>query len=509
MRSPKSIKIKSKRTPGTDAQTTSWEFNTYKSGGSISLPSKEDVIQLIQACDIRYFDHLATCEAYKDAIFVLWENEKGEAPARDAKDRFNYDLLKQLRLEIYHTEGGNQYRKVLGITFHLTGSKNSVVVSSYAAHDWIDFEFPFIKVLVQAIKHGQSKVKMLKKSESEEFPGKITSHPKKKGKLITIHFQDDSNQGESPSAQDPEARTATWDPTVDVPNSDEVNEDDDDVKSDDGNNSIIAVNDGNELPTDTDSLLMQIENLRAENKSLITHKDNLQNQVDNLTARIVQQEHAIETLNYHVNMMRGSIDHISSTKMSKKETKKNSKKLEIEDQSPSNLQFSNGTLNVQKPAKRTDKPWHNVCKSFNKGSCTRKKCKFEHKIVKTCYFYNQPDGCLKGKDCSFLHIKSTKNDTKSQKSQVHQNTLQANAHNVKPRNEMQSAPNDNDNMAMKDSFLEELGRKLLNSWITNQTSQLQPCQPTAYQPLTIAEPQRVIPWQTAPQQQPSQMYVQA
>ena len=345
---------------------------------------------------------------------------------------------------------------------------------------------------------------------TQHTTGSISNSPSSRcGKLITIHFQDDSNQGESPSAQDPEARTATWDPTVDVPNSDEVNEDDDDVKSDDGNNSIIAVNDGNELPTDTDSLLMQIENLRAENKSLITQKDNLQNQVDNLTARIVQQEHAIETLNYHVNMMRGSKDQISSTKMSKKETKKNSKKLEIEDQSPSNLQFSNGTLNVQKPAKRTDKPWHNVCKSFNEGSCTRKKCKFEHKIVKTCYFYNQPDGCLKGKDCSFLHIKSTKNDTKSQKSQVHQNTLQANAHDVKPRNEMQSAPNDNDNMAMKDSFLEELGRKLLNSWITNQTSQPQPCQPTAYQPLTIAEPQRVIPWQTAPQQQPSQMYVQA
>ena len=130
-------------------------------------------------------------------------------------------------------------------------------------------------MLVQAIKHGQSKVKMLKKSQSEEFPRKITSHPKKKGKLITIHFQDDSNQGESPSTQDPEARTATWDPTVDVPNSDEVNEDDDDVKSDDGNNSTIAVNDGKELPIDTDSLLMQIETLRAENKSLITLKDNL------------------------------------------------------------------------------------------------------------------------------------------------------------------------------------------------------------------------------------------
>ena len=89
-----------------------------------------------------------------------------------------------------------------------------------------------------------------------------------------------------------------------------------------------------------------------------------------------------------------------------------------------------------------------------------------------------------------------KNDTKSQ---VHQNTPQANAYDVKLRNEMQRSPNDNDNMAMKDSFLEELGRKLQNSWITNQTSQLQHCQsyqPTAYQPVTIAEPQRVIPWQT-------------
>ena len=89
--------------------------------------------------------------------------------------------------------------------------------------------------------------------------------------------------------------------------------------------------------------------------------------MDNLTARIVQQEQAIETLNYHVNMMRGSKDQISSTKISKKETKKSSEKREIEDQSPSNLQFSNGTLNVQKPAKRTDKPWHNKG-SFNMSS---------------------------------------------------------------------------------------------------------------------------------------------
>ena len=90
----------------------------------------------------------------------------------------------------------------------------------YEAHDWIDFKFSFIKVLVQAIKHGQSKLRMLKKSESEELPGKIFSHLKKKGKLITIHFQDhtnaSSNAGKSPFAKIWEAFKASWDPTIDM-----------------------------------------------------------------------------------------------------------------------------------------------------------------------------------------------------------------------------------------------------------------------------------------------------
>ena len=73
---------------------------------------------------MQYFDHLTMCEAYKDSIFILWENEKGETPSRDAKGQFDYDLLKQMRLEIYHTEGGSQYRKVLGTTLHLIGSQH-------------------------------------------------------------------------------------------------------------------------------------------------------------------------------------------------------------------------------------------------------------------------------------------------------------------------------------------------------------------------------------------------
>ena len=38
MRSPKAMKIKSKINPGSAAESSGWEFNTYKSGGSISLP---------------------------------------------------------------------------------------------------------------------------------------------------------------------------------------------------------------------------------------------------------------------------------------------------------------------------------------------------------------------------------------------------------------------------------------------------------------------------------------
>ena len=212
---------------------------------------------------------------------------------------------------------------------------------------------------------------MLKKSESKELPGKTTSHLKKKGKPITINFYVDCKQGEFPSLQDTEGYTATWDPTVDVPNPNEINEADYDVKSNDGNYSLIAVNDGKESIIDTYSLLMQIKNLRAENKSLITQKDRLQIQVDNLTARIVQLEQATENFNYHLNMMRGRKDKINSTMIPRKEIKKSSKNLEIEDQRHNNLQFSNATLNVQKPAKRTDNPWHDVCKSINKGSHTR------------------------------------------------------------------------------------------------------------------------------------------
>ena len=122
MRSPRALRVvKAKKRQARDNHPSDWEFNTYKNGGSISLPSKDSIIQLIEVCDVRYYDHLATSEAYKDSILVLWENKAGEAPAREPNGAFNYDKLDQLRLEIYHIVDVIQCRKILGITFHLTG----------------------------------------------------------------------------------------------------------------------------------------------------------------------------------------------------------------------------------------------------------------------------------------------------------------------------------------------------------------------------------------------------
>ena len=55
-------------------------FNIYKSGGSTSLPSKEEMKGWIEACDVRYHDHLALGEKYEKAILVMWTNEKDKSP---------------------------------------------------------------------------------------------------------------------------------------------------------------------------------------------------------------------------------------------------------------------------------------------------------------------------------------------------------------------------------------------------------------------------------------------
>ena len=59
----------------------------------------------------------------------------------------------------------------------------------------------------------------------------------------------------------------------------------------------------------------------------------------------------------------------------------------------------------QKPAK----PWHNVCKNFNRGICNRSNCKYEHKTVNTCKFYNSQSGCAKRLQCNYLHLKKSNN----------------------------------------------------------------------------------------------------
>ena len=85
MRSPKARKLSPKKckTGQATGNIANLKFNTYNSGGSISLPSKESAIRVIEACDLRYYDHLALTDEHKDSVLVIWQNEKGIAALRD------------------------------------------------------------------------------------------------------------------------------------------------------------------------------------------------------------------------------------------------------------------------------------------------------------------------------------------------------------------------------------------------------------------------------------------
>ena len=97
-------------------------------------------------------------------------------------------------------EGINRYRKLLSINFHLSGLKNAVVVSGFAAHDWIDFEYPVLKSLMQSKDNGCNKKRLLTKSRKELFTVKITSNPGKRGKLSTIILDEDATEPKLPPA---------------------------------------------------------------------------------------------------------------------------------------------------------------------------------------------------------------------------------------------------------------------------------------------------------------------
>lgn len=166
------------------------DFKTYQSGGCVSLESKEDLQAWIEVCNIRYYDHLAVEPNLEESILVIWEDDKGEPP-KEKDGKFDIDQMKLLRMEIYWHKEDNKYLKIMSITFHLTGKKNSIVLAGHAAHDWIDFEVPVLKAMMGMKGKGYSKI--LKKSKTESFANKLTENPRSKGKLTIIDVGEVAN----------------------------------------------------------------------------------------------------------------------------------------------------------------------------------------------------------------------------------------------------------------------------------------------------------------------------
>lgn len=171
------------------------EFNLYKSGGNISLKSMEEMQVWIEACDMRYHDQFAVDERFDDKVLVMWTDGKGKSPLKSGSENsFDFSRLKQLNLEIFIHRGGSRYAKVLQITFHLSGKKHSVVVSGCSAHDWIDFEVPIVKSIIDMKAKGLSYKRIIQKSKKEDFTTKITIDPGKKVKTVNIHEVETTEQ---------------------------------------------------------------------------------------------------------------------------------------------------------------------------------------------------------------------------------------------------------------------------------------------------------------------------
>ena len=429
MRSPKFKKVKTKSKQSKANSLTNLEFKTYNSGGTISLPNKETSIQLIQACDLRYFHHLAISEAHKDSVFVLWENEKGEAPSRDSNGDFVYSEIQQLRLEIHHNEGGNKYRKLLGITFHLKGQKNAVVVSCHAAHQWIDIEYPVLKGLIKLKEKGLTRSKLIEQSQKDEFIAQITSNPLKKGKLITIHFEDDASTGDSPPTNASKTDKKESGETLMMASMSTSNS-----ESDDSADSDCAIEDSFFLSSPKISslhykkVLTDVKKLGKENAILKQERVDLQCKIDQLTAKLLDQEQKIEylfnKLGYPQLQSSANASNTHSTnEAAPNPVPKPKSETAINQHSPPQNAPKRRASNVdhnkdphaphattkaatESPVpNNTRRPWSNICKNYNRGSCHRSDCRYIHEFVTTCRFYNTPSGCKKGQECNFLHLK--------------------------------------------------------------------------------------------------------
>ena len=86
------------------------------------------------------------------------------------------------------------FRKILTTNFFVSGEKHSVVLGGSACREWLDNEESIIEELIKAIKNGVSTEDQLAISHKYPFSSKLTSHPGEGVKLISIHFQESSNE---------------------------------------------------------------------------------------------------------------------------------------------------------------------------------------------------------------------------------------------------------------------------------------------------------------------------
>ena len=513
MRSPKARKLSPKKckTEQAAGNVGNLKFNTYNSGGSISLPSKDTVIRVIEACDLRYYDHLAVTDEHQDSVLVIWQNEKGVAAVRDNDGIFDYVKNKQLVLEIYFHETDNRYRKILSITFHLTGKKNAVVVSGHASHEWIDIEFPFIKDLIQCKTSGKTKSYLLAKSVKESFPLKLITHPGKRGKLCTIAFEDDHDD-------DPTQKTITKkpnalssankmeNPELELSNHFQPLSNDDSFEIADSDVDLFSDTPQNSPMGDKSRLFQEFEILRQDNAKLFKQNEFLQCQIDNLSAKLLSQEDKIQYL-YKKIKNSGSPSNVESDKTPEHQATSdggNVDKLSEGDgthpMSGEDTELNTATVINEDASGRNKKPWSNVCKKFNMGICKRARCRYQHKKVKTCRFYNSASGCSKGIDCNFLHIKSMK-QTPESKPMASINPDQG--EDLVQIEQMRQQRIFSDNVLV--SFLDKLESSLINAVQSTAHSQppVNPMIPMQY-PLTYQFPE-TRDHQNFPHQRPMMM----
>lgn len=439
MRSPKATKVRPTNKAAQGNSISHLSFNVYRSGGSISLPCKELAVDLIEACNLRYHDHLAVSKQHKDSVLVMWENEKGEYPIKDADGNFDYVLNKQLVMEVHFHEINNRWRKLLAITFHLTGEKNAVVISGHAAQDWIDLEFPFLKNIVLLKQKGNSKKSLLQKSAKESFPPKLISHPGKKAKLST--FIIDNDQDETPAPKSSKKKVID-ELVFQAPNTIIMDSDyehsnqfesllDDDSQVDSENIDAESLNSDS---TELNVILDEIELLKEENNKITKQKDALQRKVDQLTATLIDQQQKIEHLCAKFAKIRvTTIDETSHPAIPKHKAppQRQDDATAAPIDAPPQQQVSQSAPHlvssqpIPRPKQPSEKKWFNVCKDFNREKCRRTNCRFEHRKVKACKFYSKSSGCTKGLDCNFLHIKqsTTKATVSASVQQVNQPEL--------------------------------------------------------------------------------------